>query len=165
MKSSNNLTGGKYSCWKITASFSLHVVCCICSLSNLPPIQLWSNIASSLCHPINPLLLLLSRHIQTWQMIIGKLYFFSLRPPGLRQQPTKQPNFYFYKLCAASTPGRGLKRQWWKADKLCNQTSQGNAHYCVWFFYACLFSFSNSFSPVYPSMANCVGSSEDCISG
>lgn len=60
--------------------------------------------------------------------------FFSLRPPGLRQQPTKQPNFYFYKLCGASTPGRGLKRQWWKADKLCNQTSQGNAHYCVFFF-------------------------------
>ena len=85
--------------------------------------MLRSNTASGVLNP--------SRHIQTWHRV---------------NNPTTT------KLLLANFAQQvlgGEEKTVVKADELCNQTSQGNAHYCVFFGFVCvcLFSSSHSFSP------------------
>lgn len=114
-----------------------------------------------------PFLALLSGRIQTLKIKICKLHFPPLKPVlqywGKSRQKKKR-NFCLQTLHSRYS-WEDAKKTVVKTDELCNQTSQGNAHYLYVFgLFVCLAFPLHSFSPVYLSMANCVVSSEGCSS-
>lgn len=69
-----------------------------------------------------------------WDTDTRKIYLFSIKPPVLRDQPTEQQNFCLQTLHSRYSWEDAKKMVlWWKPMKLCNQISQGNAHYCALF--------------------------------
>lgn len=103
---------------------------------------------------------LLSGHIETLPIIICELYFFPPQNFQYREkQPTEQLNFCLQTLHSRYSWEAAKKTVWWKLMSYAIKPVRGML--IIVCFLVCLFSFSpHSSSPVYPSMASGVDSSE-----